>query len=88
MYIWEIECFVRWAYHESDEDAENDGANSYHIAAPDYKSALIKLEKIVLAKSRGFKDDNDPDSPTFGKMLYPEKIVDVTKMERKNWIDG
>lgn len=88
MYIWEIECFVRWTYHESDEEAESDGLNTYTLASPDYKSALAKLEKIALAKSKGFKDDNDPDSPTFGKMMYPVKIVDITKMERKDWIDG
>ena len=88
MYLWEIECFVRWTYHESDEEAEGDGLTNYTLAAPDYKTALVKLEKIALAKSKGFKDDNDPDSSTFGKMMYPVKIVDITKMERKDWIDG
>ena len=88
MYIWEITCYVRWTYHSNDEEAEDDGADSFALAASDYEMALAKLKKVALAKSRGFKDDNDPDSITFGKMMYPVKIVDIIKIERKDWIDG
>ena len=88
MYIWEITCYTRWSYHLNDEDAENDGADTFILAALNYDAALEKLKKVALAKSQGYKDDFDPDSPTFGKMMYPMKIVDVIKFERKVWIDG
>lgn len=89
MYIWKLECVVMWSYHENEEDAEDDGSiEDYTLAALNYEELIKKLNKIALAKSRRFVDNNDPDSSTFGKQLFPVKVVDILKLERKEWIDG
>lgn len=89
MYIWNLECVVMWSYHEDEEEAENDGSiEDYTLAALNFEEVVKKLNKIALAKSRGFVDDNDPDSSTFGKRLFPVKVVDILKLERKERIDG
>jgi hypothetical protein len=84
VFIWDIECVVKWNYHDKDESGDEE---SYTVTGKNWEEAVSKVKKIALSKSRSSKND-DEESPTFGKLLLPIEVSDFTKIKRGSWIDG
>lgn len=84
MYLWKIECIVRWTSSVVGEDDWED-AEDYTLCARNFTEAVSKLNKLALAKSRTCRDTDDLGVKVVFK---PVEVVDVLKFERGDWFDG
>ena len=87
MYIYNIEVIVQWSYHDSAEDAiQNGDASSYRVSGENFNEAYKKVLKFATDKKLIWKDE-DGDGVT--RTHRPIAVVDVVSVQKEqDELDG
>lgn len=81
-YIWNATIEYRWNYEvESDEDRNFE---DFVISAPNFETACSKVMKVFYKNNKGWKDKDEEGVIH----AYDIKEVQITRIERGDWING